>query len=194
MKKVCLLICICLLTVAGCSRAEYKVDDRYILSEHLKSIGDTVEFERINYTVTHIELTKELNGIQKEEVDYFSSEEVDEDGKLQNDYTYAIVTFTMENTEENAKEVYPNLNTFVQVLSDNRVVELGVEGRYMYPRQERTRKSEYFKYTLDGGEKVDTLLVYLLKDENLTEDLYFMIGNGGTSIDNIENRFIKVEQ
>jgi len=169
----------------------YADEHHYISLDNLYTLGETVNYEDAEYIVTSITITKDIGEVAKEDINYFSDEEIDEKGNLINNYSYIFVDLTVKNVSGVQKEVLLN-NTFARI-EGKEAFEAGGEARYMNPRQEKTRMADYFKYILDKKEKIQVTVLYIMPDESIIEDMYYVIGSSGSFLDNIDNKFIKVE-
>jgi hypothetical protein len=50
---------------------------------------------------------------------------------------------------------------------------------------------KYHHFILKPGQTASFELTYIIEDEQISEQLYYMIGNGGAEIDSSANKFIR---
>lgn len=164
-------------------------DMKYVLSDNLLSIGQTVEYEGIAYTVNSIAFSKEIGNRDPDKINFFD-ESRDEKGNLTGSESFAYVSETIENVSDSDLEVLVNSNTFVLIDNNNMVTETGAEYCYI-DKPQQTDPMKYHHFILKPGETTSFELTYIIKDEQISEQLYYMIGNGGADIDSSTNRFIQ---
>lgn len=173
------------------SPAAYDDDNKYAIKDNLKAVGDTVEYCGIEYTVTDIQFTKELGDADQSEINYFDSDERDPEGKLLGSKSYAFISLSIQNISDQKLEELVN-RPLVTVLADNRILETGAECRCIVNPQEGQSKLNSHHFILEPGESAKLEAIYIIDDEFVTEDLYFLVGVAGGEADSAQNKFIQI--
>ena len=170
------------------------IDDepKYALKDNLKSLNEAIEFEGISYKVNSAVFTKDLDGIDPGLINYFS-EEHDAKGTLTGSQSYAILNLTIKNVSETIREELVN-KPFVLVKKDDlQILETGAEARYNSNVQEGQDAQHGHHYILKPGDEVTLEEIFILEDEQLTDELYFLAGWAGDDYDNAQHKFIHME-
>lgn len=166
------------------------LDPLYASRDNLKPMGETVEYNGIEYTVTDVKFSKELGEHDPSQINYFD-EERDEDGTLTGPQSYVFLELTIKNVSDKEREELVN-HSFVLVKEDNQIQETGTACRGVDDPQEGHTMENAHHFILKPQESAKTGLVYIIEDEYLTDELYFLVGNGGSEADRATNRFIHV--
>lgn len=169
---------------------DFQAEDKYVNRDNLKPMGETVEFDGIEYTVAGVTFSKDLGGRDPGKINFFD-EERDENGRLKGAQSYIFLEFDIKNTSEETREELVN-RPFVLIEKDNRILETGTECREIENPQEGHTEADAHHFVLKPGESAQVRAVYIVEDKYLTDELYFLVGNAGASADDARNRFIHV--
>lgn len=173
------------------SAAVYDDEDKHAIKDNLKSLGDTVEYHGIEYTVTAAQFTKEPGDADPNEINFFDNDQRDEDGRLLGSKSYVFISMTIQNTTDEKLEELVN-RPMVTVSADHKILETGAECRGIVNPQEGQSRQNAHHFILEPGQSADIQAIYIIDDEFITEDLYFLIGVAGGNADSAENKFIRI--
>lgn len=160
------------------------VEDSYAFTLNGANIFDlqeSIEIDGIVFKGLEVETQKELKeGIAKDEVTYFY-EQTDEDGRLENGYSYIFAEITIVNTTDEVQEVYLSCGDFAVIDDEKNIVDMTSELRYRgdYQSTDETQK-DYNRCEFEPGEEKRIQLCYIAKDSLLgQEHLYYTINMDG---------------
>lgn len=201
MKRI-LIVGLLVCTLSGCSlldKGNVKKGETYenktmkALDDNLMNANSEVIKDGIAYKITNMTSGKELGNHDMEQVNYLT-DEVDKQGNLLGTYRFIWIELTVENKNDEKREVEVNSNNFYGISDAGIIAETGAEGVYISPEEDNRRPSERFHCLLQAGEKRNLELGYLIDVNNVKSALYYGIGNSGSELEDVNNKFLNVEE
>ena len=200
--KILLSMILVMSMLSGCSlrnisnAGQYEEEDEAVtgtvLEDNKKTVDDVVLYDEIAYKINNAKITQSLDNRDKDKVNYLT-DEVDEQGNLLGDNQFVWIQLEVENQSNEAKEIVLNSNTFYNITEENKTVEASAEAVYISQIEEGRQPNQSFHCLLQPQEKRELEIGYILF-ENLEGDLYYGVGNGGSSIEDVNNKFIRIEE
>ncbi len=209
MKNKVLLLCTCILFLSGCANTdegnqstnaddetqqEYENEQKYVVKDNIFDADESVEVDGISYQIISISSGTELGNHRKEDVNYLT-DEVDEDGNFLGNNRFIWIELATKNENETKTEIVVSSNGFYCIGSDWEIFETGAEAVYISPKDTSfTKPSEVFHCILEPGETRNICLGYWIDKKNVDGHLYYGIGHSGSEIDDVNNKFLDVEE
>lgn len=179
------------------NKGEEQESDSYAFTLNNANIFDLdeqVDIDGIVFANLKTEIQKELReGISKEDVIYFY-EQADENGRLEEGYTYIFADITITNTTEEEKVVYLSCGDYVNIDDKNNIVDATSELRYRsaYESSDATRR-DYYRCVFRPKEEKQLELGYIAPESLVQQKhLLYSINLYGTGTESDDIRAIKV--
>ena len=147
--------------------------------KQIKMTTDTIEYVVRDYYLTDI-LPEDVS---LHDFSYYTSKEIDEDGKLQKSYRYLVVDTTVQNISgENNLEYL--INSFSgEFIADDYIKLLPVQEFRYFSRQGEASDNPYegFHYIFEKDELIEAQLIFILDITAFEEgfDFYFELNQSG---------------
>lgn len=149
-----------------------KIAAHYIEGEKIYEVGEKVVYKGSEYQVLDAGITKKKHKKWDYVPDY-AEYEYDKDFNLKNEYSYVYVKIKIHYIDENMDpELY--LNTIgLNVFNDKGEI---VEGSELETTSMGKKESKsYFRCIMDSEKPLETDLVYIIEDKELSEDNIFIL-------------------
>lgn len=176
----------------GQADVTYEDETKTVINDNKYEWNDKVQLEGITYQLVSVQCTQQLDGRDEKKVNYLT-DKIDENGNLFDSEWFIWMKIKIKNEGAEQEEVIVNTNTFVNITNENVVTETGAEAVYISPEQSEEQK-EIFHCILNAGEEREVELGYQINENNVSGNLYYCIGYGGSSIDGTDNKFLNVEE
>lgn len=171
----------------------YEDEIKSVLKDNKLNWNDSVTIDGISYQIQNISIGKELENHNKDDINYLT-DEVDENGNFLGTNRFIWMDVKIRNTGNEKKEVIVNSNNFYSISKDNVITETGAEAVYIDQDEKESNPAEHFHCDLNGGEERTITLGYWIDTRNVNGTFYYGIGNSGSSIDDVNNKFLNVEE
>ena len=151
--------------------------------KNIVSVGKPIREGKFSYKVTSWNVTKEYPGYALPEgntpLSEYPGAEVDENGNITNDFSYVVVNVEVENLKDE------DITTLVWGFFRLGIIGGGDytgESTYLGEEHPRAAGKDYLKETIPAKGKVDIALIFVVKDEVLKSQQYYLkINSSGSS-------------
>ena len=171
----------------------YEDETKKVIGDNLKTVDNVIEFENISYKILKMSVDKKIGKHDKSKINYLT-DEVDEQGNLLGENRFIWLELMVENTTDAEQEVVVNSNVFYGISDSMVIVEADAEAVYISPEEKNRRPSERFHCLLKPKESRKLELGYIIDRKSVKGTLYYGIGSSGSDIDDVNNKFINVEE
>ena len=162
-------------------------------------IGDTIARGGVEYTLNDVHISKNINEVGLDKVDFFRRTRIEDNGDIESGYKLVTVDVTVKNINYTDYELRTNPdlerdkpNLFIEYLigfKDDLEDPNGpftIESSYFseHPPIEQDQWNDYSQFLLDHGEEVDATVGWFVPIDQLNEEpLYYIIGSAGRAED-----------
>ena len=171
----------------------YENEVKKVRKDNLKTVEDMVEVDHISYKINKMTVSQELGDHKKEDVNYLT-DETDAQGNLLGNNRFIWLELTIKNESDTEQTVIVNSNLFYGISEDQVIVEADAEAVYIKPQEKNRPLNESFYCELQPGGERELEVGYVIDRETVKGTLYYGIGSSGSDIDQIDNKFINVEE
>ena len=171
----------------------YEDEVKKVRKDNLKTVEDMVEVDHISYKINKMTVSQELGDHKKEDVNYLT-DETDAQGNLLGNNRFIWLELTIKNESDTEQTVIVNSNLFYGISEDQVIVEADAEAVYIKPQEKNRPLNESFYCELQPGGERELEVGYIIDRETVKGTLYYGIGSSGSDIDQIDNKFINVEE
>ena len=162
-------------------------------------IGDTIARGGVEYTLNDVHISKNINEVGLDKVDFFRRTRIEDNGDIESGYKLVTVDVTVKNINYTDYELRTNPdlerdkpNLFIEYLigfKDDLEDPNGpftIESSYFseHPPIEQDQWNDYSQFLLDHGEEVDATVGWIVPIDQLNEEpLYYINGYAGRAED-----------
>lgn len=171
----------------------YEDETKKVIEDNLKTVNNAIEVDNISYKIIKMSVSKKLGEHNKSQVNYLT-DEVDKQGNLLGENRFIWLELMVENKTDVQQEIVVNSNVFYGISDDMVVVEADAEAAYISPVENNRPPSERFHCLLKANEKRKLEIGYIIDRKSVKGTLYYGIGSSGSDIDDVNNKFINVEE
>lgn len=164
----------------------------------IAEVGETLVWESVwktsmEYTVEKVETVENLDETQIKREDFYNASVVKEDGSfampeesgIEGKCVFLLVTVKVKNIDflgyepgaEQPELVAENLLSLSGALDNTHDVNAW-SADYFSAYREENRAKDYFKYTLQPGEEMELSVGWVIPEEKMQQELYYIIGAG----------------
>ncbi|MBU5595004.1 hypothetical protein KQI76_07480 [Amphibacillus sp. MSJ-3] len=162
-------------------------------------IGDTIARGGVEYTLNDVRISKNINEVGLDKVDFFWQDQIEDNGDIESGYKLVTVDVTVKNINYTDYELRTNPdlerdkpNLFIESyigFKDDLEDPNGpfiIETSYFseHPPIEQDQWNDYYQFLLDHGEEVDAIVGWIVPIDQLNEEsLYYLNGSEGRAED-----------
>lgn len=182
------------------SEKDYHLRELTPSDSNVQKMGEPFTTDEISYTVNNCFVTKKIGEFDIEDLKETPQDvKLDDNGNIQNNYSYVIVDVTIKNESQQTVEFYTNslwlrlINSDFEYSNSNLFYNGQLRG-YMDGKPAQTGKS-YYRRFYDGGEERSCILTYVVQDSELENStLLLKVWPSGSMHYEDNSRFVKLIQ